>query len=236
VDGPELAFGSGKAIVEWSRKMGAGEGFGAKLAQGSYRLAESYGRPELSMSVKKLEMPAYDPRGVQGHALNYATSNRGGCHVRGYMISPEILGLPEKLDRFAVEGKATWVKIFQDLTAVIDSLGLCLFTSFALNADDYRALFNAITGEEITTEQLLEAGDRIYNLERQFNLKAGISPKEDRLPKRFMEQELEAGASKGHLAELGRLLPAYYKERGWDASGIPTAEKMAALGLVEMPV
>ncbi|NMR95852.1 aldehyde ferredoxin oxidoreductase, partial [Vibrio parahaemolyticus] len=108
--------------------------FGDKLAEGSYRLCESYGIPELSMSVKKQELPAYDPRGVQGHGLEYATSNRGGCHVRGYMISPEILGSPEKLDRFTLEGKAEWVKVFQDLTAVIDSLGVCLFTSFALGA------------------------------------------------------------------------------------------------------
>ncbi|MHC4495440.1 MAG: aldehyde ferredoxin oxidoreductase family protein, partial [Planctomycetota bacterium] len=83
IDGPELKFGSGEAIVEWTRKMGACEGFGAKLALGSARLAEEYGKPELSMSVKKLELPAYDPRGVQGHGLQYATSNRGGCHVRG---------------------------------------------------------------------------------------------------------------------------------------------------------
>jgi aldehyde:ferredoxin oxidoreductase len=106
IDGPALKFGSSEAIVEWTRKMGMGEGFGAKLALGSYRLAEEYGVPELSMSVKKLEMPAYDPRGIQGQGLHYATSNRGGCHVRGYMISPEILGLPEKLDRFSLDGKA----------------------------------------------------------------------------------------------------------------------------------
>jgi len=154
IDGPPLKFGSAKAVVEWTRKMGAGEGFGATLALGSYRLAESYGVPEFSMSVKKLELPAYDPRGVMGHGLQYATSNRGGCHVRGYMISPEILGIPQQLDRFSLEGKATWVKAFQDLTAVIDSLGVCLFTSFALNADDYRDMFNAIVGETWTTEKL----------------------------------------------------------------------------------
>jgi len=231
IDGPALEFGSGEAIVEWSRKMGAMEGFGEKLAQGSYRLAESYGAAELSMSVKKLEMPAYDPRGVQGHALNYATSNRGGCHVRGYMISPEILGLPEKLDRFSTEGKAVWVKAFQDLTAVIDSLGLCLFTSFALNADDYRDMFNAIVGADRTTEDILQAGDRIYNLERQFNLTAGISPADDTLPKRLLDEGIPEGPSKGHVAELGKLLPEYYRHRGWDEGGIPTPDKLAELGI-----
>lgn len=232
IDGPALDFGSGEAIVEWTRKMGAGEGFGEKLALGSYRLAESYGAAELSMSVKKLELPAYDPRGVQGLGLQYATANRGGCHVRGYMISPEVLGIPEKLDRLSIEGKAVWAKLFQDLAAVIDSLGLCLFTSFAIGADDYRDMFNTIVGEEWTTEELLEAGDRIWNLERMFNLKAGVGPKEDKLPKRLLEEPIPEGASKGHVHRLAELLPQYYKERGWDESGIPTESKLAQLKLV----
>lgn len=231
IDGPELKFGSGEAIVEWSRKMGAMEGFGAKLALGSHRLAEEYGVSELSMSVKKLEIPAYDPRGVQGHGLAYATSNRGGCHVRGYVISPEIIGIPEKIDRFSLEGKAAWVKTFQDLTAVIDSLGLCLFTSFAIGGDDYKDMFNAIVGEDWTTNQLIEAGERIWNLERIFNLKAGVGPQEDKLPKRFLEEPIPDGPSKGHVHQLAKLLPQYYRERGWDEQGIPTDAKLVKLGI-----
>ena len=183
------------------------------------------------MSVKRLEMPAYDPRGVQGHGLHYATSNRGGCHVRGYMISVEILGIPEKLDRFSLEGKAVWVKKFQDMTAVIDSLGLCLFTSFALGPDDYKDMFNAIVGEDWTTDKLLEAGERIWNLERTFNLKAGIQPEEDKLPKRLLEEPIPDGPSKGHVHRLPELLPQYYEERGWDEKGRPTEAKLAGLGI-----
>ncbi len=231
VGGPALEFGSGEAIVEWTRKMGAGEGFGAKLALGSARLAAQYGQPELSMSVKKLEIPAYDPRGVQGHGLNYATSNRGGCHVRGYMIAPEIVGLPEKLDPFSLEGKATWVKGFQDLTAVIDSLGLCLFTSFALGADDYRDMFNAAVGRDLTTEQLWKTGDRIWNLERMFNLKAGVGPDQDRLPRRLVSEPIPSGPAKGQVHRLPELLPEYYKERGWNEQGLPTEEKLAELAI-----
>ena len=229
VDGPALKFGSGEAIVEWTRKMGACEGFGAKLALGSARLAEQYGVPELSMSVKKLELPAYDLRGIQGHGLQSATSNRGGCHVRGYLIAPEIIGLPEKLDPLSLEGKAVWVKIFQDLTAVIDSLGLCLFTSFALGADDYRDMFNAIAGQDLTTESLLQAGDRIWNLERMFNLKAGVGPEQDKLPRRLLAEPISSGPCKGHVHRLPELLPEYYKERGWDEKGLPTEEKLAQL-------
>lgn len=231
VDGPELSWGSGEAIIEWTRKMGLAEGFGAKLALGSARLCELYGAPELAMAVKKLELPAYDPRGVMGHGLQYATSNRGGCHVRGYMIAPEILGSPEPLDRFSLEGKAEWTKIFQDLTAVIDSLGLCLFTSFALGAQDYADLYNAATGESLTTEELLACGERIYNNERLFNLQEGYSAADDTLPRRLLEDPMPGGPTKGYVHPLDKMLPHYYEIRGWDSVGIPTAQKKQALGL-----
>lgn len=231
LDGVPLEFGSSEAIIEWTRKMGEGEGLGAKMAMGSYRLAESYGRAELSMSVKKLELPAYDPRGVQGYGLQVATTNRGGCHVRGYLISPEVLGLPESIARTSIEGKAGWVKVFQDLTAVIDSLGMCLFTSFAIGADEYTGLFNAIVGEEWTSAELLEAGERIWNMERMFNLAAGIEPSEDKLPKRLVDEPIPAGPSKGQVHRLSELLPQYYKERGWSEDGKPSAEKLAELSI-----
>ncbi len=230
--GVSLKFGDAEAILEWTKKMGAREGFGDKLAEGSYRLCEMYGVPELSMTVKKLELPAYDPRGVQGHGLNYATANRGGCHVRGYMISPEILGVPQKLDRFSLEGKAEWVKTFQDLTAVIDSLGMCLFTSFALGAQDYADLYNAVSGTQHTAESIMEAGARIYTLERMFNLKAGIDPKEDKLPKRLLEEPIPEGPSKGHTHKLSELLPKYYEIRGWDEKGYPKEETIVKLGIM----
>ncbi|MBZ4663567.1 MAG: Aldehyde ferredoxin oxidoreductase [Caloramator sp.] len=231
VEGTPLKFGNKDAIIEWTKKMGLREGFGDKLAEGSYRLCEMYGVPELSMSVKKQELPAYDPRAIQGHGLEYATSNRGGCHVRGYMISPEILGLPEKLDRHSLENKAEWVKVFQDLTAVIDSLGLCLFTSFALGAEDYAKLLDAACGFNYDKDSILEAGDRIYNLERMFNLDAGINPSEDTLPKRLLTEPIPDGPSKGHVHRLQELLPKYYEVRGWDEKGIPTKEKLQKLGL-----
>jgi len=228
--GPELNFGSSEAVVYYTKAMGMREGFGDKLAEGSFRLASAYRHPELSMSVKKQELPAYDPRGVQGHALEYATSNRGGCHVRGYMIAPEILGIPEKLEPQALEGKAQWVKIFQDLTALIDSSGLCLFTSFALGADDYKDLINTATGYNFTTEEILGIGERIWNLERKFNLDAGISPAEDKLPDRFNEP-LPDGPQKGAVVHLDKILPEYYKIRGWSEKGILDENKIRELNL-----
>jgi len=227
----ELQFGNAEAILHYPEAIALRKGLGDKLAEGSYEFAKAHGHPELSMSAKKQDLPAYDPRGAQGHALEYATSNRGGCHVRGYMISPEILGSPEKIDPFVTEGKAQWVKTFQDLTAVIDSEGLCLFSSFALGASDYAALLSAVTGVEYSVDEALKAGERIWNLERLWNLKAGLTKADDTLPPRFLKAPMPEGASKGQVVHLDVTLPEYYKLRGWDEDGIPTEEKLKELGL-----
>lgn len=225
-NGVPLKWGSKEAIVTWTEWMGLGSNPLAKLmADGSYRLCEHYGVPELSMSVKKQEIPAYDARAIQGIGITYATSNRGGCHVRGYMISPEVLGLPEQLDRETVEGKAQWAKIFQDLTSVIDSMGMCLFSSFALGAPEYAALLNAGTGTNYDVNGLLEVGDRIYNLERMFNKAAGMKPEDDRLPKRIAEDEIVNGPSKGMHSQIKLTLPQYYEARGWK-DAFPTEETL----------
>lgn len=231
LDGTPLEFGNVAGMVEWVRKIALAEGLGAKMALGSYRFAESYGAPELSMSVKKQELPAYDPRGVQGQGLAYATNNRGGCHVRAYMISPEILGLPEKLDRFAIEGKAGWAKIFQDLTGVIDSIGLCLFSSFALGLSEYTQLVNAVTGFGYSEEELLKCGERVWNNERLHNLRVGYTKADDTLPKRLLEDPVIDGPSKGQVHRLEEILPEYYSVRGWSSEGIPTPEHLSALDM-----
>lgn len=233
-EGIPLKFGSKIAVVEWTKRIGFGETpLGKLMALGSQRLCEYYGHPEISMSVKKQELPAYDARGIQGIGLNYATSNRGGCHVRGYMISPEILAHPELLDRTVTDNKASWTKIFQDLTAVIDSMGMCLFTSFALNAEDYTNFLNAATGTEHTVTSLLDTGERIYNLERIFNKRAGMKPEDDKLPKRLLKEAIVDGPSKGLKSKLDIMLPEYYKARGWE-NAFPTKETLQKLGLEDL--
>jgi len=229
--GRSLNFGDADAMVEMIRAIGYREGFGDALAEGSYRLAERYGHPEYSMSVKKQEFPAYDGRGVQGMGLQYATSNRGACHVRGYLISPEILGSPQKLDPFETEEKAGWVKAFQDLTAVVDSAGLCLFNTFAFGGPEILEYLKAATGIEMSLEELMKAGERIWNLEKVFNLKAGITGKDDRLPDRLTKEPMPSGPAKGKVVELGKMLPEYYELRGWDKEGVPTKERLKELGL-----
>jgi aldehyde:ferredoxin oxidoreductase len=229
--GKELKWGDGDAIVELTEKTAKREGLGNDLAEGSLRLAQKYGAPELSMSVKGEEMPAYDPRGIQGHGLHYASNNTGGNHVRGYMISPEILGVPQKLDPLVTEGKETWCKLLQDLTAVIDSSGMCLFTSFALGAPEYASLLSSGTGFDFTPDEILATGERIWNIERLFNIKAGITSKQDTLPPRLLKEPMPEGPAKGFVVMLDKMLPNYYKARGWDANGVPTKERLRKLGI-----
>lgn len=232
-DGYPLEWGNTESLIEWTKRMGDPESELAWLmSSGSARLCEHYGHPEISMSVKKQEMPAYDARAIQGIGITYATSNRGGCHVRGYMISPEVLGLPEQLDRTVTTDKAAWAKTFQDLTAVIDSMGHCLFTSFAMGAPEYTDLLNAATGTTWTVEEVLNIGDRIYNIERMFNKAAGMKPEDDRLPKRLLEEPVSDGPSKGMVSQLPLTLPQYYEARGW-VNAFPTDETLKKLGLDE---
>ncbi len=230
-DGKPLRFGDADAIVELTRRTAYREGFGNKLAEGSYRLAASHGHPEYSMTVKKQEMPAYDPRGIQGIGLHYATGNRGGDHVRGYTIAVEVLGSPVKIDQYETKDKPQWVKTFQDLTAALDSSGACLFSTFGLGADELAEMLSALTGVPYPTAEFMKAGERIWNMERLFNLKAGLTGKDDTLPQRLLKDPIKTGPSKGRVNELGKMLPEYYALRGWDKNGVPTEAKLKELGL-----
>ena len=227
--GRPLPFGDAQAMVDLTELTGKMEGFGVELAQGSYRLAEKHGAPELSMSVKKQEMPAYDGRAVQGMALEYATSNRGGCHVRGYLTSPEVLGIPLKTDPLVTEGKAPLLKTFQDLTAAVDSSGICLFTTFGIGLPEIAAQYREAVGSDETDEEFLLKGERIWNIEKQFNIAAGVE--KDTLPPRLLREALPEGPAKGKVAELDVMLKEYYEVRGWSTEGVPTEEKVQELGL-----
>ena len=229
--GIDMHFGNADSMIELTRMIANREGIGDKLALGSYRFAEGFGHPEFSMTVKKQEMPAYDPRGIQGIGLNYATSNRGGCHVRGYTIAVEVLGCGAKLDPHVTAEKPFWVKLFQDLTAAIDASGACLFGTFGMSGEDFASMLTTITGVTYTLDDYLKAGERIWNLERMFNLQAGFTRADDNLPERLLKSPIKTGPSKGEVNRLGEMLPEYYQMRGWDAQGVPTPEKLEALSL-----
>ena len=229
--GIDAKFGSAQALAHFAEITAKGEGFGKEIALGSKRLTEKYGHPDLSMSVKGQEFPAYDGRAVQGIGLAYATSNRGACHLRGYTIASEVLGIPVKTDPVESEGKPELVKAFQDATAAFDSSGLCVFTTFAWGVADLAPQLQAACDEAYTTEELEKIGERIWNMEREFNNAAGFTAKDDSLPKRLLTEAAKTGGSKGMVSRLPEMLPRYYAVRGWDTEGRPTAATKSRLGL-----
>lgn len=229
--GVEFKFGSAEALVKAAEWVSKGEGFGKEIGLGSKRLCEKYGAPELSMTVKGQEFPAYDPRAIQGMGLAYATSNRGACHLRGYTVASEVLGIPEKTDPLVTEGKAALVKAFQDATALVDSAGLCTFTSFAWSMEDIAPQLNAACEGDWSVEKCMEVGERIWNLERDFNNAAGMTAADDTLPKRLLKDAAKVGPAKGKVSNLHEMLPEYYQLRGWNSEGQLTDETRRRFGL-----
>jgi len=229
--GFECKFGDTKAMVKLAEMTMAGEGFGKVVGLGSKRLTEKYGHPELSMSCKGQEFPAYDGRSLQGMGLSYATSNRGGCHLRGYTVASEVLGIPFKTDPQATEGKPELLKAFQDATAVVDSAGLCVFTTFAWSLEDIQPQIQAACEGDWSMDKLNLMGERIWNMEREFNLRAGFTAKDDTLPPRFLVEGVKNGPMKGVKTRLDIMMPKYYELRGWDKEGVPTSATKQRLGL-----
>ena len=229
--GIEAPFGSARALCELADMTATGKGFGVEIGMGSKRLCAKYGHPELSMSVKGQEFPAYDARGIQGMGLTYATSNRGACHLRSYTVASEILGIPVKTDPLEHEGKAELVMAFQDATAAFDSAGLCIFTSFAWGLADVAPQVAAACGPEFTLENMALIGERIWNMERDFNNRAGFTAADDTLPKRLLTEGAKTGPAKGLASKLPDMLPKYYAARGWNPDGTLKPETRAKLGL-----
>ncbi|MCM5679555.1 aldehyde ferredoxin oxidoreductase family protein [Schlegelella sp. S2-27] len=229
--GIEAPFGSARALAYFAEITARGEGFGKEIGQGSKRLTAKYGHPDLTMSVKGQEFPAYDARGIQGMGLAYATSNRGACHLRGYTVASEVLGIPVKTDPLTADGKPELVKAFQDATAVFDSAGICIFTSFAWTLSDVQPQVAAACGAEFTMDNLNTIGERIWNMERDFNNQAGFTAQDDMLPKRLLTEGAKSGPAKGLTSKLGEMLPKYYEARGWDANGQLKPETRTRLGL-----
>jgi len=229
--GIEAPFGSAHALTFLVEETVNGRGFGIEIGRGSKRLTAKYGHPDLSMTSKGQEFPAYDGRSIQGIGLAYATSNRGGCHLRGYTIASEVLGIPVKTDPLEHEGKPALVKAFQDATAAFDSSGLCVFTTFAWGLADLAPQLQGAIGDQYTTEELEKIGERIWNLEREFNNAAGFTKADDSLPKRLLTEAAKTGPAKGKVSMLPEMLPIYYEVRGWDTEGRPTAATRERLGL-----
>jgi aldehyde:ferredoxin oxidoreductase len=233
--GFEAGFGNHEALIRLVELIGEKKGFGEIIGQGVKRLAEHIGSGSdfFAMHVKGLELPAYDPRGAVGMGLAYATSDRGGCHLRAWPVGAEVLAHSGRIDPREAEFKAELVKTDQDWFNVVNSLGLCLFSTYALGHNQLTDLVSALTGiEEFRSgAKLLKIGEKIYNLTRLFNIREGITALDDKLPPRLMEETLTQGPAKGVKIPLKAMLEDYYLVRGWDDNGFPTSEKLRQLDL-----
>ena len=227
----ELGFGQADKLLGLIRDTAYRRGIGVEMAEGSYRMAEKHGAPQLSMSVKKLEMPAYDPRGMQGQGLVFATGNRGACHETGNMLGPEVLALPRLIDRFATQGKAGIVSVHQNSAAVIDSLVYCKFANMAVAEEFFARTLSAVTGEHFSADDLMMVGERVWTLERLYNLREGFTKADDTLPDRMLKEPVVEGPSQGFTVKLAPMLEEYYAFREWDQNGIPKPEKLKELSL-----
>jgi len=226
-----VSWGDVDKMVELVHKTAKREGIGNTLAEGTERAAKAFGDPSIAMTVKGQAIPAYDPRGLKGMGLAYATSNRGACHLRGYTTASEIVGVPEKTDPLAWKGKGALLKLFQDFQALSDSLGVCKFSTFAENPGHYAAQYSAMVGVPMDADAILTIGERIYNLERHYNNLAGFGEGSDTLPARFLNEPSQSPSSQGHVCELNEMLQEYYELRGW-VNGVVPEEKLKALQII----
>ncbi len=226
---------TGNVLVDMVRTMASGQGLGEILQLGSRRLAEDMGEPDASMSVKSMEIPAYDPRGAYGMALGYCTSTRGACHLRAYPISHEILRRPVATDRFSFQGKARIIKIAEDTNAAIDSIGACKFAFFGASMEEYAIGMKAVTGLEIEPQDLVRTGDRIFTLERYINCIRGFGKDHDCLPDRFFKEPGTSGPGLDihpiNKSLFEEALARYYNIRGCTKDGVPTMQRLKELEL-----
>jgi aldehyde:ferredoxin oxidoreductase len=232
--GGGIEWGDSEAMLDLLDAIGYRDSdLGDALAEGADRLADRFDAHGNSLAVKGQTIPAYDPRCMKGMGIGYATSNRGACHLRGYTPAAEILGIPEKVDPYEWEGKGELCATFQDLHAISDSFDICKFNAFAEGIEEYVLQYNGMTGLDVSEDELMEAGERVYNLERYYNNLAGFDGDDDSLPGRFVPGD-EAipgqGASEGELCELDEMKAEYYEHRGW-VDGVVPDEKLENLGI-----
>ncbi len=241
--GLDLSWGNGESILTLVQQIASREGLGAKLALGSKRAAAFFGplAYEFIAESKGLELAFHDPRAFTSMAVVYATGNRGACHLEGLTYFNEnraypgsLIGLPDEYDPHASEGKALLAKTMQDYMNIFNALGLCKFLIRGHVVPEDIALWVAkVTGWDMDKEELILAGERLFNLKRVINVKLGITRKDDTLSPRLLAHDRGEGAADGSLPHLGKMLYEYYNLRGWSQEGIPLAVTLERLGLAK---
>lgn len=236
-------WGNADALIWLIHAIVNQEGIGKTIGQGVRKAAEIIGGAahECAFHVKGLEMPAHDPRAFNSLALGYATSNRGACHLQGgsyffeKMVTLPEIGINQVLDRFRLDNQGNIQARLQDIMCLMDSLKLCKFLFYGgINLTIITDWLNHLTGLDYSVEELLLAGERIFNLKRQYNINCGITSSDDSLPRRILEEARPDGGAAGNLPPLGNMLEEYYEARGWDANGRPSWATITRLGLSEL--
>jgi len=227
--GIDLRFGNGEALVAITQQIADRTGLGDVLAEGSRRAAERFGVPDLAMQVKGQELATYEPRGVVGMGLSYAISPKGGHHMIAPTMGLEVAGDPAK--RLIPDGKAKMVRDTQLIMTIVDSLAICSSMRFVLSPASILSLYRAVTGVPLGEKEALLIAERVNNLERLFNVREGLTRKDDTLPKRLLMEAMPTGPSQGNTVPLDEMLDEYYELMGWDSNGVPTPDRMQALGL-----
>jgi aldehyde:ferredoxin oxidoreductase len=239
-EGIDLVWGNGDAVVEMVKKIGESKGIGKILGLGSREAAKVIGKNavEFAIHVKGLDFAAHDPRAYNAGAVSFATSARGACHLSGLshifersLTAPEI-GIPEPMDRFEVSGKGILAAKTQDYMGMLDSMEICKFMLFGgVGISTCIKWYNYVTGEEMDVDRFIKTGERIFNLKRLYNVKCGISRKDDFLPPRILTWKRVGEGRSSNLPPLGTMLGEYYEYRGWSEDGIPSKEKLDELGI-----
>jgi aldehyde:ferredoxin oxidoreductase len=227
----DLRFGQEDDLLQALTLMSTKREHAKRIGRGAKAIAEDFGKEDLFMGVRGIPMAPFDPRAIQGMGLHFATSNYGPHHLYAYTFIDEVLNVHENLDPTETEGKPELVKRYQDTTAIMDSLGLCNWPLMGLKFQNMVPMVNSCLGTGFKAHDLLEIGERIWNLERIFNTKASREVSEDTLPARFFEEPLPEGPAEGHVSKVKDMLPEYYNLRGWDETGTPRAETLNALKL-----
>ena len=233
-EGIELSFGNSEILEEMVKRVAYRNGFGDKLAEGSLRFARFFKQPEFSMTVKGLEIPAYDPRASFTQALGYMTSPIGACHLRGgYAVSLAFFGGTKEIPRFSLLQSPIATRNLQNLGILQDSLGICRFTGFAFSMDPWARIASGITGLNFSTSRMEEIANRIAALERIFNLKAGMEYKDDTLPDRFSNESILVRGEEQLISKkaIEKMRNEYYQVREWDSQGKPSKNLLRALNL-----
>jgi aldehyde:ferredoxin oxidoreductase len=235
-NGADLRFGNKDAWFAAIHAAGKGEGtLGRLAANGTMRAAQEIGRgsADFAANVKGQEMPAYDPRSGEGTALSYARCERGADHLKPWVFHKEWLSSAERTDPFATDDKPSLIKRDNESSALFDVVCVCRFAGNELTDEgDLLPLANAATGFGYSWAEFLEIGERGINLARAFGARDGFGRKEDTLPARFFTEPLPSGLARGHrVTRLDNMLSRYYDLCGWDENGVPTPDRLRALGL-----